>query len=59
MRELLDAAGTMEICVITSAGVEGDGRQEPLDLRHKAARLLVESAALMAPWMAGQAVENL
>jgi hypothetical protein len=45
--------------VITSALVEVDGHAEPLDLRHKAARLLVESAALTAARMACRAVENL
>jgi hypothetical protein len=59
MLELLSAAGTIEVCAITSARVDVDGQGEPLDLRHKAARLLVESAALTAARMAGQAVENL
>lgn len=59
MRELLGAAGTIKLCVVTSARVEVDGHAEPLDLRHKAARLLVESAALTAARMAGRGVENL
>jgi hypothetical protein len=59
MLELLGAASTIGVCVITSARVDVDGHDEPLDLRHKAARLLVESAALTAARMAGQGVENL
>jgi hypothetical protein len=59
MLELLGAASAIEVCVITSARVDVDGHDEPLDLRHNAARLLVESAALTAARMAGQAVENL
>jgi hypothetical protein len=59
MLVLLGAGGTIKVWVITSARVDVDGHGEPLDLRHKVARLLVESAALTAARMAGQAVENL
>jgi hypothetical protein len=59
MLELLRAAGTIDVYVSAFARVEVDGHAEPLDMRHKAARLLVESAALTAARMAGQAVENL
>ncbi|MGH9150901.1 MAG: hypothetical protein ACRD03_00525, partial [Acidimicrobiales bacterium] len=47
------------VCTITDAHIEIDGAVSPLDLRYKAARLLVESAALTAATLAGQSVENL
>ncbi|HEV2071850.1 MAG TPA: hypothetical protein VGR26_18865 [Acidimicrobiales bacterium] len=47
------------MCVITSAEVDIDGQRHPLNLTRKAARLLVENAALTAAASAGHAVENL
>lgn len=43
---------------MTAAEVEIDGQHQPLDLRRKPARLLVENAALTAAQLAGQRVEK-
>ena len=59
MLALLGEDRTIEVCVITSAEVDIDGQRHLLDLTRKAARLLVENAALTAAAVAGHAVENL
>lgn len=60
MLPLLAIGRTIGVSTVTRAWVEVDGRTPSmLDLRHKAARLLVESAALTAARIAGERVENL
>lgn len=59
MLELLRAGKDISVSTVTSARVEIDGAVSPLDLREKAARLLIESAALTAARVAGNSVENL
>lgn len=59
MLELLRDEAAISVCIITAARVEVDGATSPLDLQHKAGRLLVESAALTATRIAGHLVENL
>jgi hypothetical protein len=59
MSELLVQGSAVDVAVITSASVEVDGRESPLDLTRKSARLLVENAALTAERVAGRLVENL
>jgi hypothetical protein len=56
---LLDGPGTMTVSTITSAEIEVEGERSALDLRQKAARLLVDSVALTAAQLRGHAVENL
>ena len=57
--ELLAGGRPIDVSVVTDATADVDGRAAPLDLSHKAARLLVESAALTGERVAGRAVENL
>ena len=59
MLELLTGGGPIDVSVVTDATADVDGRTARLDLSHKAARLLVENAALTAERVAGRAVENL
>jgi hypothetical protein len=59
MLDLLTGGGPIDVSVVTDATAVVDGRTVPLDLSHKAARLLVESAALTAERIAGRAFENL
>jgi hypothetical protein len=48
MREHLAAGGRIEMAIATEATIELEGRPQPLDLRRKASRLLVENAAIHA-----------
>ena len=57
--QLLEEPRTIDVSTVTEANVEIDGTAAPLDLRHKAARRLVENAALTAAIAAGERVENL
>lgn len=59
MLRLLGEGGTVTVCTVMTATVDVDGHRSPLDLTHKAARLLVENAALTAARMSGARVENL
>ena len=59
MLRLLGEGSAVSVCAVMSASIEVDGHSSPLDLREKAARLLVESAALTAARMEGLRVENL
>lgn len=59
MLRLLGEGSAVSVCAVTSASIEIDGRSSPLDLRDKASRLLLESAALTAARMEGLRVENL
>jgi hypothetical protein len=59
MRQLLADGPGIVVSTITSVNVEIDGRALPLDLAYKDARLLVESAALVAARAGGRLVENL
>lgn len=59
MLRLLGEGSALSVCAVTSASIEVDGHSSPLDLRDKAARLLVENAALTAARMEGLRVENL
>lgn len=59
MLPLLNARSRIAVCIVTTAQVEIDAVVEPLDLSQKAARLLVEGAALTAARVARQTVENL
>ncbi len=59
MLQLVGEGGPVTVSTVTSASVEVDGHRWPLDLRNKAARLLVENAALTAAQLAGRSVENL
>lgn len=59
MLRSLGEGGSVTVCTVTTASVEVDGQRAPLDLCDKAARLLVENAALTAARMAGGSVENL
>jgi hypothetical protein len=59
MLGVLDAGTTVTASVITDARVVIDGNDSSLDLSQKAARLLIESAALTASRMAGLSIENL
>jgi hypothetical protein len=56
---LLEDGGRVTVSTITQAGTEVEGVRGFLDLRDKAARLLVENAALTAARRAGLDVENL
>jgi len=51
---LLGEGGAITVCTITAASVDVDGHRRPLDLRDKAARLLVD-AALTATRLQGPA----
>jgi hypothetical protein len=44
MLRLLGEGRAVTVCTVTTASVEVDGQRAPLDLREKAARLLVENA---------------
>jgi hypothetical protein len=59
MRQLLADSADIVVSTITSVTVEIDGHALPVDLAHKEARLLVESAALVAARASGRFVENL
>jgi hypothetical protein len=59
MRQLIADGAGIVVSTITSVTVEIDGHSEPLDLAYKDARLLVESAALVAARASGRLVENL
>lgn len=59
MLRLLAGGGAVSVCAVTSASIDVDGHSSPLDLGQKAARLLIESAALTAARMEGLTVENL
>lgn len=59
MLGLLAEGGSLALCTLTTASIEVDGHRAPLDLRHRAARLLVENAALTAARIDGAQVENL
>lgn len=59
MGQLLANGSGIVVSTITSVAVEIDGHALPLDLSHKDARLLVESAALVAARAGGRFVENL
>jgi hypothetical protein len=59
MRQLLADGTGVAVSTITSASAEIDGHSAPLDLFAKEARLLVESAALVAAKGSGRLVENL
>lgn len=59
MLRLLEEGGVVAVCIVTSAWIEVEGRRSPLDLGHKAARLLIENAALTAARLGGASVENL
>lgn len=56
---LLQSGRAASVATITNATVEVDGEGVQLDLGYKPARLLVESAALVAERLAGRPVENL
>ncbi len=56
---LLQSGRTATAASITNAIVDVDGQRVPLDLSYKPARLLVESAALVAERLAGRPAENL
>ncbi|MCA1703812.1 MAG: hypothetical protein LC808_11325 [Actinobacteria bacterium] len=56
---VLDNGGSVAVCTVTTASMEVDGHRSPLDLSEKAARVLVENAALTAARMSGARVENL
>ncbi len=58
MLGLLATSTPIEVCTVTAAELEIDGRREALDLGRKPARLLLENAAPAAQ-VAGQRVENL
>ena len=47
-REHLAAGGRIEMAIATEATIELDGRTQPIDLRRKASRLLIENAAIHA-----------
>lgn len=59
MLPLLRAGRAIGVSTVTHAWVEIDAARSTLDLRQKASRLLVESAALTAAGVAGERVENL
>lgn len=59
MLRLLGEGGAVSVCAITTASIEVYGKRSPLELNDKAARLLVENAALTAARLAGARVENL
>jgi hypothetical protein len=59
MLRLLGESSAVAVCTVTTASIEVDGRGSLLDFRDKAARLLVENAALTAARMEGARVENL
>jgi len=59
MRQLVADGVVVAVSTITAVTVEIDGRRMPLDLARKEARLLVESAALVAARANGSIVENL
>jgi hypothetical protein len=59
MTEMLANGKPITAAVITAVEAEIDGERCRLDLRNKEARLLVESAALVACRELGQSVENL
>ena len=59
MLRLLREGGAVAVCIVASVSIEVDGQRSALDLGHKAARLLVENAALTAARLDGAIVENL
>jgi len=61
LTSLLSNGHPASAATVTNAvvDVDVDGTRAPLDLTYKAARLLVESAALVAERLQGRAVENL
>lgn len=59
LTSLLSGGHPASAATVTNAVVDVDGRRAPLDLTYKAARLLLESAALVAERLQGRAVENL
>jgi hypothetical protein len=59
LTSILSGGRPASAATITNAVVDVDGRRAQLDLTYKAARLLVESAALVAERLHGRAVENL
>lgn len=59
MTEMLANGKPIMAAVVTAVEAEIDGARCQLDLRNKEARLLVESAALVASRELGQSVENL
>lgn len=59
MTEMLENGKPITAAAITAVEAEIDGARCRLDLRNKEARLLVESAALVACRELGQSVENL
>ena len=59
MLEVLHGSVPIEVCTVTAAEVEIEGRRDSLDLSCRPARLLIENAALTAARAAGQRVENL
>ena len=56
---LLQSGRAATAASVTTAVVDVDGMRVPLDLSYKPARLLVESAALVAERLRGRPVENL
>lgn len=59
MRELVEAGGSVEVSIITDAELAVESIRQPLDLGHKAGRLLIESAAITAGRLAGLTLLNL
>ena len=59
IREALTAGDTVELAIITDAQLAVDGGRVPLDLSHKAGRVLIESAAITAARVAGESLLNL
>lgn len=59
LRDLMASGTNARVGVVTAAIVEVDEQHTSLDLSRKAARLLVESAALTVEHLNGRQVENL
>ena len=59
MRELVEAGGRVEVSIITDAELAVQGIRQPLDLGHKAGRLLIESAAITTGQLSGLTLLNL
>jgi hypothetical protein len=59
LTSLLSSGRPASAATVTNAVIDVDGVRAPLDLAYKPARLLVESAALVAARLKGRAVENL
>ena len=59
LADLLQHGAIATVATVTSATVEIDGAPASLDLSYRPARLLIESAALVAERHAGRRVENL